>query len=329
MKRLQVQKPVTNKRDYWEMIKAAFGENPKDIDTQFTERTLFYKEVIENIIKGRFKVKCPDWWDVDYMLNLLIYKGRFFVTNTPAGVAPVDGNSHGINLFLRSPKLTVVNSILGTFDRLLFGNRKNAVCVYLYDNRCYRSMASIINVYAQKLANIDASIDVNLTNTRAAYIFNASTTQQAEEAKLIYDKITRGEPAVFTKVKDPMNPEDGGLDVTTWPIKTNYIVDDLIEAKRATISELLTLLGLNSTSYEKKERLITAEVDSNNEESEYNVAYMKRNLKRQSKAVRDLFDIEFKIKVVDGNGKKDQKPLYQDVHEEADKKRSDSRNDRG
>ena len=317
-KRLNKQTPPRTNKEYWEMIKDAFGENPKEVNAQFTHRTLFYKEVLENIIKGRFKVKCPEWWDVDYMLNLLIYKGRFFITNTSAGVAPVDGSSHGYNMFLRAPYLTVVNSVLGTFDRILFGRKRNAVCVYLYDNKGFRSMYDIINVYAQKLANVDASIDVNLMNTRAAYIFNAEDTKQADEAKLIYDKISRGEPAVYTRVRNPMNPENGGLEITTIPVKNNYIAGDLIEAKRAIISEFLTLVGLNSTSYEKKERLITAEVDSNNEESEYNIAYMKRNLKRQCKAVRDMFGIEFKIKVVDGHEKKKKKKIAQDLHQKTD-----------
>lgn len=315
-KRLNKQTPPRTNKEYWEMIKAAFGENPKEVNAQFTHRTLFYKDVLENIIKGRFKVKCPEWWDIDYMLNLLIYKGRFFITNTSAGVAPVDGSSHGYNMFLRASYLTVVNSVLGTFDRILFGRKRNAVCVYLYDNKGFRSMYDIINVYAQKLANVDASIDVNLMNTRAAYIFNAEDTKQADEAKLIYDKISRGEPAVYTRVRNPMNPENGGLEITTIPVKNNYIAGDLIEAKRAIISEFLTLVGLNSTSYEKKERLITAEVNSNNEESEYNIAYMKRNLKQQCKAVRDMFGIEFKIKVVDGHEKK--KKIEKDLHQKAD-----------
>lgn len=324
-KRLKKQSGAPQGHAYWDMIKAAFGENPKEVDAQFTQRTLFYKDVIENIIKGRFKIKCPDWWDIDYMLTMLIYKGRFYITQTSAGVAPVDGSAHGINLFLRAPRLTVTNSILGTFERVLFGKKKNAVCIYLYDNRRYRSMVDIINIYAEKLANIDASIDVNLQNTRVPYIFNAEDSKQAEEAKLIYDKITRGEPAVFTKVRNPMeDPKLGGLQVETLPVKENYIVGDLVEAKRAIVSEMLTLLGLNSTSYEKKERLITAEVDSNNDESEYNVAYVKRNLKRQSKAVRETFGIEFKIKVVDSDGKK--KSLQQDLHQKADSERSNSGN---
>lgn len=293
--KMKLETPPKNKRDYWAMIKQAFGEKPVNVNAQLNYRTQFYKDILTNIVKGRFKVKCPDWWSVDYMLDLLIFKGRFFITDSVIGVAPFDGNAFGINVFKRAPSLTVVNPILNTFERKLFTKRKNAVCVYLYDDLHFRNLTSVIDIYAEKLANVDGSTDINLINTRVPYIFNASDSKQAEEAKLIYDKISRGEPAIFTKVKDVMNPQEGGLDVSTLPVRDMFIADLLFEMKKAIMADFLTLIGVNTTSYEKKERLIKDEVNSNNAEILYNISYSQKNLERQSKQVREMFGIEFEI----------------------------------
>lgn len=317
--------PPVNQKDYWQMIKEAFGENPKDVNGQLNVRTELYRQVLTNIVKGCFDIKCPEDWSKDYMLNLLIFKGRFFVTNSSVGIMPFDGSPHGNNLFLRAPKLTVTNAVVPTFERLLYGKKKNAVVVYLYDDKWYRGMSPLIDVYAEKLASCDCSIDVNLLNTRVPWIFNVADSRQAEEAKLVYTKASRGDPAIFTKVKDPMQPDAGGVEVTSFPVKEFYIADAVTELKRAIIAEFLTYVGINSNSYEKKERLITAEVDSNNEERDYNIAYPQNNLKECSEKVRKMFGIDFDIRMVDRDAE-NKKSVCENLHQEVDQKRDDSRN---
>lgn len=311
----------SDNNSYWEAVKKAFGPEPSEVNAQWTIATEYFRQEIITLIKGRFDIKCPEWWDKDFMLDLLILEGRFFVADSAIGIAPFNGSAHGLNVFLRPSRVTITNEIIGTFTRKLFfkpGENKiygNTVAVYLYDSHYYRSMSMLINKYAEKLANIDASIDVNLMNTRVAYIFNATNQQQADEAKLVYEQITQGKPAVFTKVKDKMSNDDSGLDVSSLPVKDLYIVDKLLEARTAIIGELLTKLGLNNTAYEKKERLIVDEVNSNNAEIEANVAYIKENLKECSEKVRSTFGIDFEIKLkeYDIYGKKNEQNLHKET----------------
>lgn len=293
------------KQDYWKMLQEAMGIEPKDVDGQYSYDTLYYKQQIISIIKGRFDVKCPEWWDIDFMLDQLILNGRFYVSDSPSGIAPFDGSRYGLNMFNRSNAVTITNPVLATFRRWLAfaGSTKTnqAVMVYLYDNlNCY-SFVPLINHYAYKLASLDCSLDVGIMNSRVAFIFNAEDSKQAEEAKLIYSQISKGKPAIFTKVKDALTPDSKGLEVQAFPVKENMVLAELIDAKRAIISDLMVELGINTTPYEKKERLLVNEVDSNNQEIEARVAYVKDNLKRCSKLVRDTFGIEFEIKLKEGN----------------------------
>lgn len=324
------QLPTEQNREYWELVKEAFAVQPSEVNGQMTLRTQFYKDQLINIIKGRFKIKCPDWWDKDFILDQIIFKGYFLVADSKVGVAPFKGSVHGVNMFLRPPEATIVNEVLGTWNVKLFGTNANAVCIYLFDNRWFRSFIPIIDVYAEKLASCDCSIDVSLMNTRVPYIFNCADSKQAEEAKVIYDKVSKGEPAVFTKVKDPLDPNGGGLDVSTLPVKDNYVADLTTELKRSIIGEFLTVVGLNSNSYEKKERLITAEVDSNNDERDYNIKYLNRNLKRGYKAVNEMFgdkmEKKFKIKIEEGGKDDKTKQNGKDLYQKADQKYAGSSN---
>lgn len=283
-----------------EITGEAFETNPKNVNGQYTLATEYYFYELLNIVKGKFDIICPDFWNKDFMLDSLILNGRFFITKSVIGVAPFNGNPYGLNVFNRSSKVEIVNNILGTFRRWITGaklTKHDACAVYLYDNLYYRSATSMLRMYAQRLASIDCSFDVNIMNTRVAFIFNVDDSKQEKEAKRVYTKVSRGEPAVFTKVKDALHPEDGGLDVQAFPCKDVFIADKLIETKRAVMAEFLTKWGINNTAYEKRERLTNEEVNSNNVEIDSNVEYIKENLKMCSEQVRKMFMIDFDIKL--------------------------------
>ncbi len=316
-----------NNKDTWELLKKAFGLQPQEINSIFTLNTGYYEQQLFAMAKGRFKIECPDWWDKDYILDSLLMDGKIFITNTSAGVMPLRGNSSGINVFDRPPCVTITNPILDTLERRLYDSpvlgdngkvemqKADACVIYLYDSKWYRSFYPTINHYATKLANIDCSMDVNLINSRVAFIFNATNTKQADEAKAIYDKISSGQPAIYTKLHDKTSGESDGLEVTFLPVKDVYIMDKLIEAKRAIVADFLTELGVNNNPYEKRERLVTNEVESNNEEIKANVRLIKDNLKMGTKRVNAMFpDIPFKIKLR-GN-KNETKQVQSDIHKE-------------
>lgn len=318
-----IQMNRTDVESMWKTVKEAFGTEPKDVNAQFVLATDYYRRYLLSIIKGRIKIKCPDWWSKDYMLNMLILKGRFFITDSVYGVAPYDGATHGLNIFNRPPRLTLTNHLLEgrekNLERVLYGDDANAVAVYLYDDHYYRSMSTVLDIYAQKLANCDGSFDVSLINTRLPYIFNCSDSKQAKEAKKVYDDISAGKPAVFTRVHSALDSDGGGIEVSTLPVKDNFVADRIVELKRYIISEFLTVIGLNSNTIEKKERLITAEVDSNNEETMYSVRYIKSNLKRCTKAVNKMFpDLGFSIKLRKSENEKKVEKTEKNGDESAD-----------
>lgn len=269
------------------MFNSGFAVQPNEVEGQFTVRTQFYREQIEQLIKSLIVPKCSNkTWDTDYILDELIYRGVFVVIDagTNYGIIPQRVQSWGYNIYLRPTGCIVNNPIIGNLEGT---DGIDCTLVYLKDNYEFHNFASLIDIFAQRLANIDASIDVNLNNTRLAFIFNSSDSKQTAELKEIYTQISQGKPAVFYENLG-LN-QDLKMQVIDGRIKEHYIVDLLQAEKRAVICELLTFLGVNNTNVEKKERLITDEVNSNNDEILAEISRIKHNLTTCAKRVNEMY----------------------------------------
>lgn len=290
---------LSNGSPYWNSLKKAivnaFGQKPNNVDGRMAERTFFYESQLLNIVKGLFNVKCPDEWDIDYLLDNLIMSGKFCVTDTTMGVIPLRCAPYGHNVFDRPCDVNIANPVLGSFTRKI---DVDCVVFYLYDNKHYRSMSELINIYATKLALCDSSIDVNLMNTKVAYLFDCADKKQSDEAKLIYDKIARGEPAVFYRSNTAVDGTNSRMQFFTTHVKEQYIVDKIQDEKRTIMNEFLTAIGINNVTTEKKERLISDEVNANNEELDYSIKYVRENIQKCLKKCKEMFpNLDFTISI--------------------------------
>lgn len=289
---------LSNGSPYWNSLKEAivnaFGQKPNKVDGRMAQRTLFYERQLLSIVKGLFNVECPEEWDIDYMLDALILEGKFCVTDTALGVIPLRCAPYGFNVFDRPCDVNIVNPVLNSLTRKI---DVDCTMFYLYDNKKYRSMRELINIYATKLALCDSSIDVNLMNTKVAYVFDCVDKKQSDEAKLIYDKIASGEPAVFFRSSTPIEGNNR-MQFFTTHVKEQYIVDKLQDEKRTIMNEFLTAIGINNVSTEKKERLISDEVNANNEELDYSIKYVRENIQKCLKKCKEMFpDLKFTISI--------------------------------
>lgn len=277
-----------------EAYQQAFGQKPNKVDAQFTARTEYYKWVLLNKIKGEIEITCPETWDTDYFLDTFLLEGKICITDTTAGVMPLQCGVFGLNAFQRPTSVNIANPVLGSFTRNI---DQDCVLMYLFDNRFFRSFVPVIDIFAQRLANCDSSIDVNLLNTKVAYVFDCVDEKQAKEAKLIYDKITSGEPAVFYHSTSGMNISDK-MNFFTNNVKNVYIADLVQAEKRAIYNEFLTQIGINNAAEEKRERLLVDEVNSNNDELMINMNYCYENIKKCVEKVNKMFpDVNLSIKL--------------------------------
>lgn len=275
-------------------IREAWGEKPNKVKGKFASRTRYYEWVLTNKLKGMIDIECPEHWDRDYMLDALLLQGKLCITDTCSGVLPLECAPYGLNVFQRPANVNVANPVVGSFSRTI---DVDCALIYLFDNKIFRSYAETINIFAQKLANCDSAIEVNLMNTKVAYVFDCADKKQADEAKLIYDKITSGEPAVFYHSTSGMNLQEK-MQFFKNDVKNVYICDMVQKEKRAIFNEFLTQVGINNAAEEKRERLLVDEVNSNNDELIINMHYAYENIKKTVKKANAMFpDINLSIKM--------------------------------
>lgn len=129
----------------------------------------------------------------------------------------------------------------------------------------YKGIFDIINYYAEKLSSMDCAINTAIINTKFAYIIGAKNKAAAEVLKKIFDKVSKGEPAVFFDKKLANDPNDKDV---PWQalfrdnLKNSYIITDLLRDFQTILNNFDCEVGIPTIPYEKKERMVTSEAES-------------------------------------------------------------------
>lgn len=115
-----------------------------------------------------------------------------------------------------------------------------------------------IELFAQRLADAQRLIDTNISAQRTPVLILTDKSQEFSLRNL-YTQYDGNTPVIFAN-KDQLNPEA----IRTINTEAPYIIDKVMNYKREIWNEFLTTIGVSNLS-EKRERLVTAETDSNNE----------------------------------------------------------------
>ena len=287
-------KPKQKKNKFIEAMYEAYGIEPTSVKGVLNTRTSYYEIQLQRIAMAIVDVEFADtWfgvWDKDYIREGLLLNGFFSVTKDDSGVLlPLKCGASGVNVFNRATTTIVANPVVGSFERTI---GVNCELVYLQQKQGsrFRSLKPIITLYAQKLANCDAAIDINLFNTRIPYIFQASDDKVAESFKAMYDEIAQGNPAVFVdETMGNLLPNAQGSNVTTFKGKENFVADIVQNEKCQIMNEFLTSIGINTNNNTKRERQIVDEVNANNIEIQANIKLWKQNVEDCCKRVNTMF----------------------------------------
>lgn len=262
-----------------DLLRNFFAKKPKDVDGVANTSSAYYRQWLLKKILARFEFSIPSEWDLDYFLDVLFMEGHISITDTTMGVVALRSGLTGIGIYNQPTTAIFANPVLGNFQRTI--DVDCAVIKLQYD---YQGVGWMINRYSTLLAMCDSSIAVNLMNTKAAYVFGATSKAQSESYKKMYDDITQGKPAVFVN-GDSINKEN----MFTMPAKENFIADDVQLLKRKIINEFLTDIGINNTNLDKRERLTDDEVNANNEEVRFNIMHWYDNIQDGIRRANRLF----------------------------------------
>lgn len=134
-------------------------------------------------------------------------------------------------------------------------NKQN--CAYLWCNMRRSPDAIVIKQFAQRLTNIDRTIDLNLAAQKTPRIAYANENTKLSVQNLVYQQ-DKYDPWLYLKGNpstDDIKNMIGVLD-----LGVQYIGLQLEQQKKETLAEALTYLGIESNYNMKAERQFTTEV---------------------------------------------------------------------
>lgn len=264
-----------------------FQSSPKDVEAQINTSTIFYKERMLRKIFELFSFTVPEEWDLDYFRQHLFLDGYVGVTDTAMGILALKCAASGYNVFERPTKLIFANPVLGNFDRNI-----GTDCEVIRLQYNWLGVAPILDKYAYLLAMCDSAVSVNLMNSKVAFIATAEGKAAAETIKTAYQQISEGNPFVCMS-KD-------SVDSISWEllnVKNTFIGNDVSLLKQTIWNEFLTEIGIPNFNRDKRERMITDEVNANNTETAFSMSHWLETIRGGMDRANKMFDLDLRVEV--------------------------------
>jgi hypothetical protein len=162
-------------------------------------------------------------------------------------------------------------------------------CVIISNNKPRIATANFIMFYANKLAEVERTADVNVKSCKTPFIF-ACDDKDVLSFKQIFAKVDGNEPAVYA---------DRGLNLESLQVfqtGVKFLGNDLQDYKHTVENELLTFLGVNNVNVDKKERLITDEAEANDELIQSFCDIQLEARERACKEINEMFGLNVSVK---------------------------------
>ena len=141
---------------------------------------------------------------------------------------------------------------------LTSGEEKDKECILVMNNYERIPTQSTVILFAKRLAEAQRTADVNIQAQRTPILI-ATDQKQYFTLKKMYEEYDGNTPAIFAD-KNLIDPNSLKAIKTEAP----FIAQNIMDYKREIWNEFLTFMGISNLS-EKRERMISNEVDSNNE----------------------------------------------------------------
>lgn len=265
---------------------------PNTVHIENTGLNRYFERYLTQRAMSVFQWNMPDNWAENYALYCLYLWGCFAVIETDKfGVIPQGCSLRGYNVFYQPTNAVIVNPLLKGIKEPEIDKQ----CVLFRLQPDYGGIWDIISYYANLMSLISEAIGINVVNTKLAYVFGAENQAQAESFKKMYDEIQTGNPAVF--VDKNLLDDNGKPRWFTFVNNINemYIADDLLANLRMVTNMFDSEIGIPNANTEKKERLITQEVDANNFETISKCTIWLKHLKESCQKTKDLFGVDVSV----------------------------------
>ena len=238
--------------------------SPSTVHCKNTYLQRYFRKYLLQKAISVFKWTLPNEWDEDYFKYILYGIGYIAVLETRSfGVICQGGALGGYNLYYRPSYIMITNPLL---KETITANI-DIDCAIIKLQPDYSSIMDIVGYYADQLALSAEALGMNMVNVKSGVVFGAKDKTQAQSYKKMFDKMQDGDPAVFI---DKQLLDEAGK--PNWypfvqNMKEQYIADSILSDMRKIEAMFDTDIGIPNANTDKKERLLTDEINANNVET--------------------------------------------------------------
>lgn len=268
------------------LLQRFFGEEPQEVYSQFNASAIMHRDELIRSAMGAISFEnVPENWNVPYMKKHLLLGGYFAISDTPMGILPLRCGVTGVSVWEEPTEYIINNPRFSSEVRGVIG--EDGALVRLQYN--YGNICDILDFYSAMLSACDSAISVNLINSKSSMIAECDSEAEAKSFKLMIDDIQVGKPAVFVR-----KGLHGKLNVLR--AKDTYIATDIQDLKRTIKNDFLSLFGVNNANTTKRERLISDEVNANNQELEDSISHWRECIQEGLDDANRIFGYDLHIR---------------------------------
>lgn len=252
---------------------------------------MFQRYLIQKAVSV-FEWTMPKTWSRNYFLYVLYCFGHLAVVNTDRfGVIPQACGLMGYNVFYQPRQAIITNPLLTGIVQPVIDKE----CTVLRLQPDYGGIMDLVRYYANMMAQAASSAAVSLSNSKAAVIFFAKNRALSDAYKKAYDQMANGQPAIV--VDKDLLADDGSpaWDTIQRDPKDSYIAGDVLRDMRKIEAMFDTDIGIPNANTDKRERLITDEVNANNVETYSKCALWLEELQEACEKTRRMFGIDLSV----------------------------------
>lgn len=162
--------------------------------------------------------------------------------------------------------------------------------VLIRNNDTMTSTVEAIEIFAEELAQLKAITRVNLNAQKTPFMMGVDDNDKLTLLN-VYNQIEMNAPAIlFTKDFDKDK-------IAVFNTPAPYVADKLNTQRINIWNEFMTYLGIDNANVEKKERLITSEVNANTDQTANSSNILLKSRKEAVEIINSLYGLNIKVKL--------------------------------
>ena len=265
----------------------------------------YYLEKYFNLFMGAYRFKGISEEQQHYILKKLFFDGKisaFIVEGTKLGIdeVPSTYNEYPNGMIAFVPfapceynimdfpvRVNLVQVRGATFiPHTIQVVDKDVVLCYIQRNK--RSIEAMVEFFVQKIVDVEMTIKNNLKALKTPF-FVATTPENEQKMKQLWDKINNDDDVLYLSSSEIEA-------IKVLQTGTQFTIDKLYAYKQALENECLTYLGIDNLGImEKKEHMISDEVNSNNDLINDHSDNFLSVLQNWCKKIKDILGYEISV----------------------------------